>query len=131
MTSMEENKLKPFDIEKAKAGAKVVTRDGRNVRIICWDRVDETDHIVALLECHIDVKTEEKVYTYTNRGEYWRGEENVLDLFMAPTTVERWVNVYKSKSGTYSYCFHESEEMALQNKDDKDYIATIKLTWEE
>ena len=27
----------PFDIEKAKQGAKVVTRDRRNVRILCFD----------------------------------------------------------------------------------------------
>lgn len=27
----------PFDLEKAKAGAKLVTRDGRLARIICWD----------------------------------------------------------------------------------------------
>ena len=33
-----EKKLKPFDLEAAKAGAKVITRDGRPVRIICFDR---------------------------------------------------------------------------------------------
>ena len=30
-------KTKPFDIEQAKAGAKVVTRAGRRVRIVCFD----------------------------------------------------------------------------------------------
>lgn len=38
---METKKLKPFDLEKAKQGAKVVTRDGRPVRIICWDKLDD------------------------------------------------------------------------------------------
>lgn len=37
---MEEKKLnlKPFDLEAAKAGKPVCTRDGRKARIICWDK---------------------------------------------------------------------------------------------
>ena len=32
--------LKPFDLEAAKAGKPVYTRDGRKARIICFDRID-------------------------------------------------------------------------------------------
>lgn len=32
--------MKPFDLEAAKKGAKLVTRLGRPVRIVCYDRVD-------------------------------------------------------------------------------------------
>ena len=32
--------LKPFDLEAAKAGKPVCTRDGRKVRIICFDRIN-------------------------------------------------------------------------------------------
>lgn len=130
---MEENKkLKPFDLEKAKAGEKLVTRNGHPAKIIYWDREHKTDHIVALVEYTEDGKTTEEVVTLTDQGTFLDdGTESCYDLFMAPTIVERWVNVYKSKSGTYSYCFHESEEIALQNKDDKDYITTTKLSWEE
>ena len=39
----------PFDIEKAKAGTKVVTRDGRSVRIICWD-YNNMAPIIALVQ---------------------------------------------------------------------------------
>ena len=37
---MEENKLnlKPFDIQKAREGKPVCTRDGRKARIICFNR---------------------------------------------------------------------------------------------
>lgn len=50
---MEEKKLnlKPFDLEAAKAGKPVCTRDGRKARIICYDR--QSDHgfpLVALVE---------------------------------------------------------------------------------
>ena len=39
---MEEKKLnlKPFDIQKAREGKPVCTRDGRKARIVCFDRVD-------------------------------------------------------------------------------------------
>lgn len=68
---MNENKLKPFDLEKAKQGAEVVTRDGKPARIICWDRVGKLYPIVALVECHYnDGKTEEEVMIYTNQGTY-------------------------------------------------------------
>ncbi len=33
-----EIKFKPFDLEAAKNGAPVVTRDGQPVRIICFDK---------------------------------------------------------------------------------------------
>ena len=42
-------KLVDFDLAKAKAGAKVVTKDGHEVRIICYDRNDRRP-IVALIK---------------------------------------------------------------------------------
>ena len=43
--------MKPFNLEKSKAGAPVITRDGHEVRIICFDRKSQTNHqIVALLK---------------------------------------------------------------------------------
>lgn len=41
--------LKPFDLEAAKAGKPVCTRDGRKARILCFDRFccDEISTIVA------------------------------------------------------------------------------------
>ena len=46
--------LKPFNLEEAKAGKPVCTRDGRKARIICFDRIDSTGcnlPIVALIQC--------------------------------------------------------------------------------
>ena len=37
--------LKPFDLEAAKAGKLVCTRDGRNARIICFDSADITKKV--------------------------------------------------------------------------------------
>lgn len=49
---MEEKKLnlKPFDLEAAKAGKPVCTRDGRKARIICFDLKNDEYPIVAAVE---------------------------------------------------------------------------------
>ena len=127
---METKTLKPFDLEKARQGAKVVTRDGRPVRIICWDREESTYPIVALVKDQDG--TEEDTETYTLDGACVEGEKHSIDLLMAPTTVERWVNVYKF-GNDYSFFYHyDSEQEALQHKDDySDYVTTTKISWEE
>ena len=127
---METKKLKPFDLEKARQGAKVVTRDGRNVRIICWDREESTYPIVALVKDQDG--TEEDTETYTLDGACVEGEKHSIDLLMAPTTVVRWVNLHGGFGGLYNYRIYDSEQEALKHKDDyDDYIATAKLSWEE
>lgn len=45
-----EYELIPFDIEKAKQGAKVMTRDGHDVRILCFDRNSDEYPIVVLIQ---------------------------------------------------------------------------------
>lgn len=62
----------PFDIELAKkitngeVEGKVVTRDGRNARIVCWDRADKIYPIVGL--CNYPDSDNEIVYSYTKDG---------------------------------------------------------------
>ena len=87
---MEENKLnlKPFDIQKAKEGKPVCTRDGRKARIICWDRYASCYHIVALIECKGFPNKEEEVKVYTDNGKYISGEENAYDLMMSPKSTK-------------------------------------------
>ena len=127
---METKNLKPFDLEKAKAGAKVVTRDGRPARIICWDKLDDMYPLVALVKDKDG--TEEDTETYTLDGACVVEQEHNLDLFMAPTVVVRWINLHGGFGGSYNYRIYESEQEALKHKDDyDDYIATAKLSWEE
>ena len=83
-------KLIDFDLAKAKDGAKVVTRDGERARIICYDKVDDTDleyPIVALImagtikgECMMD---------YTLKGK-WNGdqEKSCKDLMIDESEFE-------------------------------------------
>ena len=53
--------LKPFDLEAARAGSPVCTRDGRKARIVCFDKKgSEPGEFVlqtaAILECGLCVK---------------------------------------------------------------------------
>ena len=70
-------KTKKFDIEKAKAGAKVVTRDGRPARIICFDRQGELS-IVAL----IAFDKYERVGSYYYNGKFDKEVDSDIDLLL-------------------------------------------------
>jgi len=134
---MEQNKsiynLKPFDIEKAKAGAKVVTRNGKNVRIICYDKIGTEHPIVAL----IDSGYVEMVFSFTEKGSYDSSERpHPNDLFLLSEKKEGWVNVYRDK---YEFCkvklgphvYISEIDAKSSRKDCPEYITTIKIEWEE
>ena len=55
---------KPFDAELAKKGAKVETKDGDSVRILCYDRIKTDYPIVAL----INFDNEEACISYNIKG---------------------------------------------------------------
>ena len=107
---------------------KVVTRDGREVRIICTD-YKSTQPIIAL----ITTNTKEDVRCFYKNGRWSNTNEWNLDLFLAPIKREGWVNLYKDEGITYlPGIIHDSEEEAKKAiKDDPDFIATIKIEWEE
>ena len=87
--------MEQFSLEKylANPSRKVVTRDGRNARIICTDMNYKNHPIVALIANDNDT---ENVYTYTKDGEWDNYESTTYDLFFAPEkdkeqiTVERF-----------------------------------------
>lgn len=70
-----------FDIKKAKAGAKIVTRDGRNVRIVCYDVKGHVDFPILTL---IDEGAYEATCFFTSKGKGISNIDNdsTLDLFI-------------------------------------------------
>ena len=107
---------------------KVVTRDGREVRIICTDIP-----IVALV--YDEEKQKEKIECFFENGKYlsFDADDSPLDLFFATVKKEGWVNVYFSMDkGKYvGEEIYSSEEEAIKNSKYRIYIATIKIEWEE
>lgn len=71
-------KLLQFDIEKAKAGAKVETREGRPVRIVCYDKKPEAYPILAL----VTDKDSEYPIAYKADGRYNHLPESPQDLMI-------------------------------------------------
>lgn len=75
----------PFDVEMAnkitngEVNGNIVTRDGRNARVICWDKKsDSIYNIVALL----DEKIMERILTYTIKGYEVDGKDSDNDLML-------------------------------------------------
>ena len=121
--------MKEFDLEQAKAGKPVYTRDGRKARIICFDRKDNTP-IVALIEC---VNHAEILQCVHNDGKCFHYDTSNNDLMMLPEKKEGWVNVYKGVDGvTFSKHPYTSKDEAIKNAGIVfGRIDTIKVSWEE
>ena len=136
---MEEKKLnlKPFDIQKAREGKPVCTRDGRKARIICFDYNGETGDypIVALVHYNKGNKCYERVLKYTSDGLFNKyGDcQHDDDLMMLPEKKEGWVNVYKVGARLETGGnVHSTKDAAIKCIDsDKKHIATVKIEWEE
>ena len=118
--------MKQFDLEKylKNPSRKVVTRDGRSVRIICTNRIDKTHSILALLFEDED-RDREEVYQYTAKGEYYPNAISPHDLFFAPIKKEGWVNMYKTRSGAAQIGqIYSSKKEAEMGRKDANYIST-------
>ena len=125
--------MKRFSLEEYLANPrKVITRDGRNARIICTDAKNNYP-IVALIETPNG--RERQPCGYKEDGTYIIGERlSCYDLFFAPEKHEGWLNIYRSESGFYLRgnpykSKEEADEVAKANY--KTFCATVKIEWEE
>ena len=126
--SIEKN-LKPFNLDAAKQGKPVCTRDGRKARIICFDRKDKFSHIVALIT---NPDGREIIWGYEDNGACSNDNKD-NDLMMLPEKKEGWVNVYKGIDGvTFSKHPYTSKDEAIKKSGILfGRIDTIKVSWEE
>jgi hypothetical protein len=130
---MKEKKLnlKEFNLEEAKAGKPVCTRDGRKARIICFDRINGDYYKIVACVTAFDGDFEEVLF-YGIDG-YIVDSQNPKDedLMMLPQKKEGWINIYKDFEDTVC-CAYLTKEDALKNRSIEDgYITTIKIKWEE
>ena len=119
--------MKPFNLELAKAGHPVCTRDGHKARIVCFDKEGFLP-IVALVN---RVCVVEEVFLYDSNGKASPSNESI-DIMMASEKREGWINLYKSNNGVvYSGAIHKTKEAAQNDNKCDDLIDTIKIEWEE
>ena len=126
--------MRPFSLEEFKkdTSRRVVTRDGREVRILCTDRRSEFSIIALVFDM---TQQEDVVLSFQKDGKYaFRGEQD-LDLFFAPSKREGWVNVFRNKDGSYTEnSIYETEKRAKEvigEKHKNFYVTTTKIEWEE
>lgn len=110
---------------------RIVTRDGRSVRIICTDRrADNHRPIVSLVD---DYDSEVLVLSYED-GTHSDANDD-LDLFFATEKHEGWINLAIDSSGeifvatNYPHTDEKTAKLAVSDK--SNVVATCKITWEE
>ena len=128
---MEEKKLnlKPFDIQKAREGKPVCTRDGRKARIICFDLSEEYPIVASVYD-------EDKIllFSYKEDGRI-NNYDYKFDLMMLPEKKDGWINICRNlntnKTELDTKDIYNTKEEALQNLSSMTYVTTVKIEWEE
>lgn len=125
--SDETQHLREFDIEAAKAGKPICTRNGRKARIVCFDRVGEYP-ILALVENN----GKENVYYYRNSGKDDEDFEKDYDLMMLPEKKKGFINIYRNdKMFSCSPTPYKTSGEAFNGRKQQSYLTTIKVEFEE
>ena len=131
--------MKQFNLEEylANPSRKVVTRDGKNVRIVCTDLNDRFNRPIIGV---VNYKEYENAYAYTEDGRWNQNYRNYsadsLDLFFVPEKKEGCINIFKGNSNDKRFLGHTRIFKTKENAEEagkgiSGYITTIKIEWEE
>ena len=128
--------MKQFNLDEylKNPSKKVVTRDGRSVKIRCTNFASDNP-VIATME------GDEYSFSFSRDGKFIKEiNESDNDLFFAPESHEGWVNIYKAAVprntlgclvtryvGSSIWPTEEEAKTAA----DADDIVTIKIEWEE
>ena len=122
--------MKEFNLQEylANPSQKVMTRDGRKVRIVCTDMKNEQPILALITEGN-----RENIRFYSQNGVWCNDFPNhKLDLVFAPIKKKGWINIFRCKTDLYiGDVFETKEEAEKMGKLSKNYITTIKIEWEE
>ena len=125
--------MEQFNLEKylKNPARKVVTRDGRKVRILCTDFNNKTYPIVGEIQGMITPEI------FTEEGLVYKGGPDMNDLFFAPEKRIGWINLFKGDCvDAEAYLgesrIYSSKEIAeREGRSYSNYLSTIKIEWEE
>ena len=120
--------MKQFNLQEylENPSHKIVTRDGRSVRIICTD-VKGYCPILALA-------TYNGIEFPLMCSEIGEGDFEKDDLFFSTETKVGWINIYKMPDIDQleaSIIFSTKEEAEFYSINNPNYVATTKITWED
>lgn len=126
--NINKQRMKPFNLELAKQGKPVCTRDGRKARIICFDK-KEGAPIVALVETEKNERISEEITLYFINGRLISENlESKDDLMMLPEKKEGWINVYALNT---CYSSKADAEAHIDGDYEHEYVRTVKIEWKE
>ena len=126
--------MKQFSLEEylKNPSKRIVTRDGRNVRIICTD-FDNPDYPIIG-----GIKGNKWPLSFATNGEAIKGRPLACDLFFAPEKHEGWINIFRGKDSPFTgnIIFASKEEAEESGRHccgfTKDlYMTSAKIEWEE
>ena len=125
-----ENNMKQFNLQEylANPNLQVVTRDGRNVRIICTDFDNSNYPVICEIKGCIWPKS------FSSNGKFIPGEENSNDLFFAPEKHEGWIIINKWPDGerdTNGIIYSTELDIPDIPPVGGKRVATIRIEWEE
>jgi hypothetical protein len=116
-------KLEKFDLKKALNGAKVVTRDQKDVKQVILLDMENERNLLAVFEtdCMLYFKN-----GIANNGIYG---EHKSDLFLAVESQSIWVNLYSTIDGgiILGHCYKIKEDAEYDGKSNSSYIKTIEI----
>ena len=124
--------MKQFNLEEylKNPSRKIVTRDGRNVRVLCTNA--KGDYPIVALIATLDGSIE-FVCKFKKDGHFLDNDDNNsnLDLFFVPEKHERWVNLYKEDDNIYASMNTFKTKKEAETLSCSSCIATVKVEWEE
>ena len=106
-----------FDLERALAGDKVITRDGQDATQIHAFKDVENYELYGVIGSD--------VFSWRINGKFYSADESHHDLFMAPKKLSGWVNLYKDNRGVI---IHRTKYAADEFAFKPDRIACIDLS---
>jgi hypothetical protein len=122
--------MKPFDLERAKAGDPVITRKGLPARHVCSFNGISTYNNIFIITNDDGI---EQPRSYTNDGVSSTsvyGKVYDYDLFMAPTKKEGWINIYPGEAMLRHCNIFTTRDAAIAHAFSS-LVATVKIEWEE
>ena len=121
--------MKEFNLDKylKNPKRKVITRDGKPVKILCTNLVSDKPVTAQIDGTGYSL-------SYTKDGKCSLCQNSIDDLFFKPEKHEGWINLYRNEDGIswISPNYFKSKEEA--EKEGKAYtcsVTTIKIEWEE
>lgn len=131
--------MKQFNLQEylKNPNRRIVTRNGKSVKILCTDKRDKDDYNIVAL---IHEEDEDVCDTFTIDGKYSSStKDHYNDLFFVPDKKEGWINIYRSDYDDETLIPGDSicetkeaaiKEVAEEKENFGSLVATIKIEWE-